>query len=137
MTGPIPPTPPSSEHTKQAFDLATEVVKQVLALSTGVLALAISFLHDLVGGASPAVFWVFATSWIALGLSMCAGIFTLMGLVGQLAKNPKPDPYGGAIGCFFIFQLILFLGGVGLTVGATVAAIPRVPSPAAATSPPG
>ena len=74
------------EHTTLAFTFAADLAKQVMTLSTGVIALTIAFLKDLkLRAPSGAIRWL-RWSWFLYIISLIAGVWTLMGLTGQLEQ---------------------------------------------------
>lgn len=102
---------------ERAFDTVVDITKQVLALSTGVVALSVTFLTEVAGSAGPAARAVLAASWIAFLFAVAFGLLTLMAAAGvqrdadaEGANAPSIDAanlrlLGGA-------QLLTF--GVGL-----------------------
>ncbi|MFD2451516.1 hypothetical protein [Ideonella paludis] len=76
------------EQTKTALSYATEVVKHLLTLSTGVIALTIIFTKDFNAKPTNAQVWSMKSSWGLLLASIVFGLATMMALAGTIAKNP-------------------------------------------------
>jgi hypothetical protein len=79
----------------KAFDFAADAGKQLLVLSTGVLALTATFAKDLIGRdqlrGGLAVLLVAA--WVLFLLSIVCGLWFLYALVGSLGQQrPDDDP---------------------------------------------
>lgn len=73
--------------TQKSFDFAADTTKQLITLSTAILALTITFVKDLVG---PVAGWPRAAlgiAWILYVLSIMFGLVALMSLTGEL--QPK------------------------------------------------
>lgn len=108
------------EQTKAAFASAADTSKQLITLATGLLALEISFAKDLIAGVGADARHLVGLSWIALLLSVVAGVWTLLALTGSLSTtNPAPTPAGTMatnVQIPAIFQVLLFLAGLLLTV---------------------
>jgi hypothetical protein len=91
------------ERQKKAFDFAADLAKQLITLSTGLIALTITFWKDIVGGqhvTTPSwAYW----SWYALVLSALCGVWVLMALTGELqpttSSSGKPS-IRGTKSCF-------------------------------------
>lgn len=79
------------ERRQKAFDFAQESTKQMIALSTGIIAVSITF-KDFVGTVSgPARTLVFI-SWIFFLASVFCGLWVLMALTGTLEPNDATTP---------------------------------------------
>lgn len=112
---------------EKAFTFAQDLVKQIIALSAGIVTVTITFFKDFVGpGAPHGAKVLMAISWMFYVLAIVFGIWTMMALTGSLDKmtlNESLDkgqpsiydknnttPASIHLGCFII--------GLGLTVGA-------------------
>jgi hypothetical protein len=109
------------ESTKKAFDFAAETTKQLLTLSTAIIALTITFSKDMVqkvpAGALTSLVW----AWLAYILSIVFGIWTLMALTGTLQPKQRvsgtPSIWGRNVTIPASLQILSFLAGLILTVG--------------------
>lgn len=104
----------------KADEAAIDLMKQLITLAAGVLALSATFLEKS-GRLSPYLLWVLAASWFALTLSVLGGIQTLSGIVksrlegddnwaqGQCKRYAYTAKFGFIIGiaCFLIFAFLL------------------------------
>lgn len=72
-----------------AFEFASDLAKQLITLSTGVLAISITFLKDIVGPekltTKPVLIRILGLSWFLLFITIVAGIWALSALTGTLA----------------------------------------------------
>src|SRR5688572_10889853 len=90
--------PNLDESQQKAFDLSQDSAKQVITLSTGILALTITFFKDFAAGADSTSKTIMAISWLFYLISILAGIAHLFSLTAEL--DPKdssrtPTLYGG------------------------------------------
>src|SRR5690349_3484611 len=107
------------DRLSKAYDLATDLVKQLITLSTGVLTLTLAFYTDFLQTSSgPTTLMV--ASWIVLVVSILAGIVGLMGLTGSLASGSQTI-LTLQQQIFPAIQFILFVLGMALMVWAVVA----------------
>jgi hypothetical protein len=108
-----------TEERKKAFDLAAEAAKQILTLSTGIIALTITFLKDIFQIASHAIskctFGVLIGAWVLFITAAVAGVFTLYNLSSR-ALDPEPELRGSRAQTAAKWQMILFLAGLGAMV---------------------
>jgi hypothetical protein len=99
------------EKLKKAFDLLAEVSKQLITLSTGILALTITFAKDLIKPADAPV-WLIKASWVLYVLSIVFGVLTLSTVAGNLEESyisdKPPTLYAKSIGFYHGTQMILF-----------------------------
>jgi len=110
-----------SERAKQSFTFASDVTKQLITLSTGVIALTITFSKDILGGVSDErvriLFFAWevkethllAGAWLVYLVSMIFGIATLMTLTGNLVRGSSPSVYAINIVLLSSVQIVLFL----------------------------
>jgi hypothetical protein len=112
---------------ERAFDLVTEITKQVLTLATGIIAISITFVKDFATQASVTAKHILAWSWVIYGVSIIFGFLTLMASAGlqQKAKdtNTEPSINSGNMRVLGASQLISFLIALGLTVAAGAIAL--------------
>jgi hypothetical protein len=107
------------EQTLKAFDFAKEVTVQLITLSTGIIALEVTLLKEVIKTISYAGRWFLLGSWIALLISVICGILTMLALTGNL--QPKdgtmpPTIWAGSVTRFSICQIASFLVGLALTI---------------------
>jgi hypothetical protein len=110
----------------KAFDFAQETTKQLLTLSTAVIALTIAFTKDIVQGGSATSKVVLAVSWGLLLVSAASGIITLMALTGSLGAadgQTPPSIRSPNITRPAMVQALAFLIGLVLTIVAGAAAL--------------
>lgn len=76
------------------FQSANDLATQLITLSTGILALSITFTKDILKDRAGAVTWPLKSAWVAYLLSVCSGIWTMMALTGMIFSVTKtPDAY--------------------------------------------
>lgn len=80
------------DRCKKSFDFCADATKQLIALSTGVLALTISFKKEFIGSVdiSTPMSVIISVSWICYFISILSGVLALLALTGTLA--PRADP---------------------------------------------
>ncbi len=110
------------DQLRLAFEFASDLAKQLITLATGVLALSITFVKEILQRQSlldnPGRLRTLGAAWIMMFLSIFFGIWTLSALTGSLAPisgSTAPSlegnsrfPAGG--------QVISFLLGIGLLI---------------------
>jgi hypothetical protein len=108
------------EAAKKAFDFASETTKQLLALSTGIIALTITFSKDFVHQVPARAVTFLVWAWLSYLMSIVFGIWTLMALTGTL--QPKintiapPRIWGRNVTRPSSLQILSFLIGLVLTI---------------------
>jgi hypothetical protein len=125
---------------------ASEIAKQLITLSVGMIALTITFLKDIVDPASAAGRGVptpMVLAWIAYTACILASVATLMGICGAMTVldqkamglNVRPehegayDVYASTVRIPMALMIFSFLAAIGLTIGATVSARPLAQPP--------
>jgi hypothetical protein len=108
---------------ERAFDVVTEITKQVLTLSTAIITITITFWKNFASNATQDARDLFAWSWVCYAGSILFGIFTLMASAGNQAKKATPTINAGNIRVFGVLQLLAFFAGIVLTVIAGAEAI--------------
>jgi hypothetical protein len=78
-------------RTEKGFQFAADVSKQVLTLSSGLLALSVTFAKPMLEGDAAGSTWLLACVWTAFALSIVMGVLTLMRMTGELAALDKPN----------------------------------------------
>lgn len=102
---------------EKAFDFAADLTKLLITLSTGVLALTITFREKV--AAETAHDWAVVTAWVLFLASALAGVWTLMALTGELERlngNQPPSIRGRNVTIPSLIQIIFFVSGFGLVV---------------------
>jgi hypothetical protein len=86
------------DRTKKSFDFASDLTKQVITLSSGIIAFTVTFNRDFVKPESTpkTAIWVLTFAWMSYLISIIAGVVTLMGLTGQLQPVGMEDAEAGA-----------------------------------------
>jgi hypothetical protein len=120
----------------EGLKAAADTTKQIITLSTGVIALTVTFLEkivqpsDVVGSRS--VPWTIFAAWIFFGLAIIGGTATLGAISGtldamdrkqnDLATTPNQDEAINALACGSNIRIparamsVLFLGGMAFTI---------------------
>lgn len=99
----------------KSFDFAQELTKQLITLSTGIIALTITFRKDIVGANGDGETALLEIAWIALILCIVFGVGVLMTLAGNL-ESKAPTIYASNTKMFATAQVLTFIGGVALIV---------------------
>lgn len=97
-------SPAGNPWPARAFDLVTDVSKQVITLSTGMIALGIALL-DLGIDVHGVARWLLVLSWGGFVLAIMAAIATLLasiwapgaGELGHAARTPTPATCGSSV----------------------------------------
>jgi hypothetical protein len=108
------------ESIKLAFQFARDLAVQLITLSTGVLALSITFNKEVVKDVPRAYGRILWFSWGFFFFSILCGIWTTMALTGSLESFNKDEPIGtnvrfpagGQIISFFVAIILLIVYGV-------------------------
>jgi hypothetical protein len=107
----------------RSFDVAQEVVKQLIALATAVVTVTITFLSDVLGSAPGGAKILLGAGWLVYLLSVLLGIATLMSMSGTLSRDTQASIYGGNIRLTAGIQIGLFLLGTGLIIAFAIWAL--------------
>jgi hypothetical protein len=121
---------------QKAFEFCSDLTKQLLTLSTAIIAITITFSKDVFGSISSikgaGSFWM-TSSWVCYVIAIMFGIWALMALTGTLEPanglTNAASIRGGNIRIPSLCQILFFLLGIGCTVTYAVKA-------GAITSPP-
>lgn len=100
----------------KAFDFAQDTTKQIVTLSSGIIAITLTFLNGkLKSYPTPTRMWL-EVGWALYLVSILFGVVTLMALSGNLErpnepgeKEKQPSIYRGNIRGPSILQMLLFL----------------------------
>ena len=113
-----PDPPPWNDRTKAAFDAARDSSKQVLTLTTAVLALSITFIDKIVGldtltpGDRARLQW----TWVIYGLSVLAGVWTLLALTGSTGSKAEANINAPNVRLPALLQMLTFVGGTAMFI---------------------
>jgi hypothetical protein len=77
------------ENIKKAFDFYADFTKQLITLSTAIIALSVTFIKDIVGKDNLSCVFLLALIWLLYIVSIIFGIMTLQALTGNLDPMPK------------------------------------------------
>jgi hypothetical protein len=101
---------------KKAFDFASDTTKQLITLSTALIALSITFKGNFNGGGNETLLLL---CWIFLFVSVLFGIGSLMALTGTLEKSTEEGEgkvplsiYGKNVKRPTLLQILFFLIGL-------------------------
>jgi hypothetical protein len=100
---------------EKAFDLGHDVTKQLVTLATAIVALTITFIHDLAANAWATAIHFVEGAWLAYLVSIPFGIMTLLQLAGNLETEAKPSIYRGGILIASRIQIACFVLATALT----------------------
>ena len=113
---------------QKAFDFAQDAAKQIIALSTGILTLTITFFKDFAAGGSETARDVMIAAWILFVLSVLLGIAQLLALTGQL-KLSDPTVYAANVRVLAGAQQVVFIVAIIVAVWAGAIALNAEPEP--------
>lgn len=106
----------SEDLKKKAFDFASDTTKQIITLSTALIALSITFKGNFNGGGNETLLLI---CWICLFVSVLFGIGSLMALTGTLEKSTEESEekvalsiYGKNVKRPSFLQILFFLLGL-------------------------
>lgn len=77
------------ENEKKAFDFAADTTKQLIGISTGIIALMVTFSKEIIGSSTASPKILLAWTWGIFIVSIIFGILTLMALTGTLQPIKK------------------------------------------------
>jgi hypothetical protein len=103
---------PITETLIKAFDFCADTTKQLITLSTAIVALTITFMKDVFSGTVPedAKYWLIR-SWGVYLASVFFGLWTMYALTGMLARRQerKPKLFNRSITLPSLLQIFTFL----------------------------
>jgi hypothetical protein len=108
-----------SPREEKAFDFALDATKQLMTLSTAVIALTITFLTDVAKDAPAGTARWLQAAWIGYLVSIGFGVLTLLALTGTLGSRKNrasPSIYAENIVMFSMGQVLSFFAAVALTL---------------------
>ena len=113
-------------NVEKSFDFAADLSKQLITLASGIIAITVTFSKDIFTGAPVGVEnWLIA-SWIVFFISILGGIWSLMALTGTLDpinKEVKISIQEANCRIPALFQIVLFLVGLSLTITYAIKAV--------------
>jgi hypothetical protein len=102
------------------FNSANELAKQLITLATGILALSITFIRDILKNNAHVVIWPLTCAWVSYLLSVCFGIWTMMAITGTIfeaTQNPTNSAtYEMNISVPALLQILAFIIGTILLI---------------------
>jgi hypothetical protein len=101
--------------TESAFSFAQEVTKQLITLSTAIIALTITFQKDVTSEAPKSAHALLEIAWVLYIVSLAFGILTLMSLTSNLAGS-SPSINATDTRIVSALQIIVFVAALGFTV---------------------
>jgi hypothetical protein len=106
-----------TERTKKSFDFAADATKQLLTLSTAILALTTTLVEKVFTPSQSSV-WVFLLlAWLLLLTSVLCGIWTLLQLTTSLANKVEPTIIDPSITMAALAQILLFVVALAVLIG--------------------
>jgi hypothetical protein len=102
--------------TGSAFAAAQDVCKQIIAISTGMVAITVAFVNNLKSGGDLADLH---DAWICAGLAVILGLLAMGSLTGILSRTGalKADAiYEQPARTLALFQMLAFLFALGFTI---------------------
>jgi hypothetical protein len=122
----------------KAFEFAKEVATQLISLSTGIIALTITFSKDFLASSSAGVRRLAVIGWGFYFVSLIFGVWTLMALTGNLEPLEGPPILSirrSNVAIPAALQVLSFLAGTGITIGYGLLAIIEDRGPSRAKRP--
>jgi hypothetical protein len=116
------------EELKKAFDFAADLIKQLISLATGIIALTITFSKDFLHlKSAPTGKNLAMIAWSVFVVSILCGIWALMSLTGTLnqkrgAESVPVTIRGSNVVIPSALQILFFISGLVLTIIFTVEA---------------
>ncbi|GJL78273.1 MAG: hypothetical protein NPINA01_12620 [Nitrospinaceae bacterium] len=107
------------EQRKLAFDFARDTTKQLITLSTVIIAFTVTFSKDFLGTPDDFGRSLVVVSWISFLVSVIFGVWTLLALTGTLepeGEGNEASIRGKNVTLPSLLQIICFLVGLGFTV---------------------
>ncbi|MET0072189.1 MAG: hypothetical protein ABW096_19300 [Candidatus Thiodiazotropha sp.] len=107
------------ERSKLAFDFARDTTKQLITLSTAIIAFTVTFAKDFLGTPDDFGRTLVVISWLGFLVSVIFGVWTLLALTGTLEPEGveiETSIRGKNVTIPSVLQIISFLVGLGFTV---------------------
>lgn len=108
------------DESKAQLESASDAVKQVVTLSTGILTITLTFAKTLASGASSGWQTALRWSWALLGVAIIAGIWFMLAKAGVVYENKSISikdwrlrgPWLIELSFFVVAIIIIFLFGI-------------------------
>ena len=101
---------------------AVDNSKQLVVLSTGIIALTITFSQSFLGGVKGLPRTLLLVAWVVFLVSVICGVWTQLALTGELApkvaSSAPPSIRGANVVIPATTQILTFLAAVALTIAA-------------------
>jgi hypothetical protein len=101
------------ERRQKAFDFAADSSRQMVTLSTAIVALTVTFASEIFGNPSDLETSVLVAAWIAYLASIIGGVWTMLALTGTLeptnGETVDPSIRGGNVRTPAFVQTIAFV----------------------------
>jgi hypothetical protein len=101
------------ESNQKQFDFAKDAITQVITLSSGILALSLTFSNQWASGATGKQKILLEVSWIAFLISILAGLLSLLAIAG-LAYLSNQSIKAWVLRAPWLVQIIAFIAGLTL-----------------------
>lgn len=101
-----------NEDQRKAYDFAADAAKQIISLSTAIIAVSVTLAGDKLKNGSSTMLTV---TWGLFLLAIFFGIWMLLGLTGNMAKS-APDIYSTNIRLPWFLQISCFLLALIMTI---------------------
>lgn len=112
--------PTLDPRVEKAFDFARDATKQLIALSTGILTLTITFAKDILRDVTGLPRGLLGLAWLGYLVSVVAGVWVLLALTGTLEPLPGAPAdvsiRGKNVVWPSIVQVLMFLAATALVV---------------------
>ncbi len=101
------------DRTKQTFQAATDALKQIMTLSTGILTLEITFLKEIIVQLPRSGYWWLGLSWVCFLLALIFGIWGLLTVTGTLGRNEENQEKEKQLSPHSIYDLNIVIPTLG------------------------
>lgn len=93
----------------KAFEVAIDLSKQLITLATGVIALTVTFVKDIIVSVPRPAIPFLKSAWLFFAFSILSGIWSLMAITGTLGRGEAAGGiYQGNITSAFGLQILTF-----------------------------
>src|SRR5678815_4077856 len=126
-------TADTAANGKEAFTFASDTTKQLIALTSAIIAVTVTFAKDIFAIAPGVSKIALVVAWLGYITSLVFGVFTLMALTGEISSSPttktdasaaaaKPKKargtgiWSGSVTTLSAIQILVFLIATGVIV---------------------